>query len=133
MTTCIMSMSQEVLIHLIWMDAEFDVLSSPLRTTQVFDYILVLKELNLSFIPPTAILSGQASNPFQCDYTLGVEPCALEFLTHFVGDIHQPLHVSYADDRGGNSVEVHFFNEKTNLHECWDTKIIEKWTSSVDE
>jgi len=78
------------------------------------------------------ILQKQASKPVKCDYTLGVEPCALEFLTHFVGDIHQPLHVSYADDRGGNSVQVYFFTEKANLHECWDTKMIAKWTSSVD-
>ncbi len=29
---------------------------------------------------------------------------ALAFLTHFVGDIHQPLHVADHDDRGGNEV-----------------------------
>ena len=27
---------------------------------------------------------------------------ALKFLGHWVGDIHQPLHVSFEDDRGGN-------------------------------
>ncbi|CAF4458954.1 unnamed protein product [Rotaria magnacalcarata] len=29
---------------------------------------------------------------------------ALMFLVHFVGDIHQPLHVGVDTDRGGNSV-----------------------------
>jgi len=28
---------------------------------------------------------------------------ALKFLGHWVGDIHQPLHVSFEDDRGGNT------------------------------
>jgi len=28
---------------------------------------------------------------------------SLKFLGHWVGDIHQPLHVSFADDRGGAS------------------------------
>lgn len=31
---------------------------------------------------------------------------ALKFLTHFVGDIHQPLHCSRKTDRGGNSIKV---------------------------
>jgi len=78
------------------------------------------------------ILQSEASNPFACDYTLGDEPCALEFLTHFCGDIHQPLHVSFAYDRGGNSVQVMFFTTKTNLHDCWDTRMIQKWTKDVD-
>ena len=29
---------------------------------------------------------------------------SLKFLGHWVGDIHQPLHVSFEDDRGGNSI-----------------------------
>jgi S1/P1 Nuclease len=31
---------------------------------------------------------------------------ALESLGHWVGDVHQPLHVSFEDDRGGNSIKV---------------------------
>lgn len=27
---------------------------------------------------------------------------ALKYLVHFVGDVHQPLHVGFQDDRGGN-------------------------------
>jgi len=29
---------------------------------------------------------------------------ALYFLIHFVGDIHQPLHTGFTNDRGGNSI-----------------------------
>src|SRR5215469_5038641 len=29
---------------------------------------------------------------------------SLKFLGHWIGDIHQPLHVSFADDRGGNFI-----------------------------
>jgi len=31
---------------------------------------------------------------------------SLKYLGHWVGDIHQPLHVSFEDDRGGNSIGV---------------------------
>jgi hypothetical protein len=31
---------------------------------------------------------------------------SLKFLGHWVGDIHQPLHVSFEDDRGGNGILV---------------------------
>ncbi len=29
---------------------------------------------------------------------------ALKFLGHWVGDVHQPLHVSFKDDKGGNDI-----------------------------
>jgi hypothetical protein len=51
---------------------------------------------------------------------------ALKFLAHFVGDIHQPLHVGYKRDRGGNDMAVQFFNQKTNLHKTWDTLILRR-------
>ena len=49
---------------------------------------------------------------------------ALKFLVHFVGDVHQPLHVGQATDRGGNSVNVLWFDEPTNLHHVWDDSIL---------
>eukprot|EP00339_Tiarina_fusa_P022639 CAMPEP_0117005448 /NCGR_PEP_ID=MMETSP0472-20121206/6063_1 /TAXON_ID=693140 ORGANISM="Tiarina fusus, Strain LIS" /NCGR_SAMPLE_ID=MMETSP0472 /ASSEMBLY_ACC=CAM_ASM_000603 /LENGTH=353 /DNA_ID=CAMNT_0004706697 /DNA_START=291 /DNA_END=1352 /DNA_ORIENTATION=- len=75
---------------------------------------------------------------------------ALRFVTHFIGDIHQPLHCSRTTDKGGNDYHVHFnFNLSSssplsrrrdlrrssrsyhhshhswNLHSVWDTGIIE--------
>jgi hypothetical protein len=58
---------------------------------------------------------------------------ALRFLVHFVGDVHQPLHVGRRADRGGNSINVTWFGEKTNLHEVWDEKIIEANKLSYSE
>ena len=49
---------------------------------------------------------------------------ALFFVSHFVGDIHQPLHVSHSRDRGGNSLNVNFLGRKTNLHTVWDSRIL---------
>jgi hypothetical protein len=49
---------------------------------------------------------------------------ALKFLGHWVGDIHQPLHVSFRDDRGGNSIKVSGPCSR-NLHAVWDSCIIE--------
>ncbi len=49
---------------------------------------------------------------------------ALVYLGHWLGDIHQPLHSSFADDRGGN--EVNSRGLCTNsLHSTWDTCILQ--------
>ncbi len=50
---------------------------------------------------------------------------AVAFLVHFVGDVHQPLHVGRAGDRGGNTIELRWLGEKTNLHWIWDSKLLE--------
>ncbi|GAB7347874.1 hypothetical protein MBLNU459_g5401t1 [Dothideomycetes sp. NU459] len=49
---------------------------------------------------------------------------ALKFITHFVGDIHQPLH-DEALEIGGNDVDVTFDGASTNLHHIWDTNMPE--------
>ena len=49
---------------------------------------------------------------------------ALRFLVHFVVDIHQPLHVGRAADRGGNMVDVTYDGTVVNLHRFWDTEVI---------
>jgi len=49
----------------------------------------------------------------------------LHLLIHIVGDIHQPLHIGRAEDRGGNGVKVNWFKEPSNLHTVWDSKLID--------
>jgi nuclease S1 len=49
---------------------------------------------------------------------------ALKFLGHWVGDIHQPLHVSFEDDRGGNNISVNG-ECSGNLHATWDTCLVQ--------
>lgn len=45
---------------------------------------------------------------------------ALRFVVHFVADIHQPLHVGRAADRGGNEIAVRMGGKPSNLHRVWD-------------
>jgi len=50
---------------------------------------------------------------------------ALKFLLHFVGDLHQPLHSSDDNDRGGNDKKVSASGIKAgNLHHYWDTEFV---------
>ncbi|KAG8652236.1 hypothetical protein MANES_06G066800v8 [Manihot esculenta] len=63
---------------------------------------------------------------------------ALLFLSHFMGDIHQPLHVGFASDKGGNTIDVHWYTRKQVLHHVWDSSIIEtdeerSYNSNVDD
>lgn len=77
---------------------------------------------------------------------------ALRFVVHLLGDLHQPLHLGHARDRGGNDYQVAFdrrpaaspptaadddaqararqrwWNNRTqgyNLHSLWDTQLLE--------
>lgn len=51
---------------------------------------------------------------------------ALKYLVHLVGDVHQPLHAGYRDDRGGNTYQLRAFMLGSNLHAVWDTGLIER-------
>lgn len=48
----------------------------------------------------------------------------LRLLIHIAGDIHQPMHVSRAEDQGGNKISLLWFNESSNLHRLWDEQLI---------
>ncbi len=50
---------------------------------------------------------------------------SLRFLVHMMGDLHQPLHVGMAEDRGGNTVRLKWFKTETNLHALWDEALID--------
>lgn len=54
---------------------------------------------------------------------------ALSFLVHFVGDMHQPLHLGDKDDLGGNNVRAAFgfkAPDRMNLHRIWDSDLAER-------
>lgn len=58
--------------------------------------------------------------------TAGEKLVALKFVIHLVGDVHQPLHVGHADDKGGNGIMVNWRSkDDTNLHSVWDTALVE--------
>eukprot|EP01094_Clydonella_sp_ATCC50884_P004903 TRINITY_DN1389_c0_g1_i1.p1 TRINITY_DN1389_c0_g1~~TRINITY_DN1389_c0_g1_i1.p1 ORF type:complete len:343 (+),score=86.09 TRINITY_DN1389_c0_g1_i1:132-1160(+) len=80
----------------------------------------------------TTILTKEAPNwPVGVCKTDGSsEPCPLSFLTHYVGDCHQPMHVAYTDDRGGNQFSVSFYGYTTNLHSVWDGQIISRYLNN---
>ncbi|KAK4052763.1 hypothetical protein OIV83_002050 [Microbotryomycetes sp. JL201] len=50
---------------------------------------------------------------------------AVKFLVHFIGDLHQPLHLTNRD-RGGNSFMIKFEGRSMNLHGLWDNQLIAK-------
>ena len=56
---------------------------------------------------------------------------ALAFLVHFIGDVHQPLHASDRNDKGGSAIQVRFLGgsdhggRKANLHSVWDSLLVD--------
>lgn len=57
----------------------------------------------------------------------------LKMLVHFIGDLHQPLHVGIGDDKGGNDFQVRWFNQGANLHRVWDSQMINSFQMSYTE
>ena len=53
---------------------------------------------------------------------------ALKFLVHLVADIHNPLHLGFAEDFGGNSIDVFVkeADENCTLHEVWDSALVKE-------
>lgn len=49
---------------------------------------------------------------------------ALRFVSHFVADLHQPLHAGHASDLGGNEIDITPYQSGSfsanNLHSAWD-------------
>lgn len=60
---------------------------------------------------------------------------ALAFLVHFVGDLHQPLHMAeHANDAGGNGVKAaygFYAYDNVNLHKVWDGLMAERLISEA--
>lgn len=62
---------------------------------------------------------------------------AVRFIIHFVGDLHQPLHVITNGDRGGNCLPIALPDEAVreqenhnftpNLHRVWDTDLVQRF------
>lgn len=66
---------------------------------------------------------------------------ALRYVIHFVGDLHQPLHDTTNADEGGNCVPVkylrrnpheHNHSYSPNLHNIWDSAILERDAEGAD-
>lgn len=65
---------------------------------------------------------------------------ALKMVVHFMGDVHQPMHLGHATDLGGNKWNVNFFRKSTNLHSVWDSDLVEaahnwshtEWQREID-
>lgn len=58
---------------------------------------------------------------------------ALRWIVHLIGDLHQPLHVGRAEDKGGNAVKVQWFGQPSNLHRVWDSGLIDSQQLSFSE
>ena len=105
-----------------------------IRSDQSYDYLKPLHYLNLekgeTFDPNSQgnIISELnkviAELKDRKRHTKEETETNLKILIHLVGDLHQPLHVGYGSDKGGNSIHLTFLGESSNLHKVWDSEII---------
>lgn len=57
----------------------------------------------------------------------------LKLLVHLIGDLHQPMHIGRKEDKGGNDIQVLWFNRGTNLHRVWDSDMINHYQMTYTE
>ncbi len=57
----------------------------------------------------------------------------LKMLIHFIGDLHQPMHIGRLEDKGGNDIQLQWFGRSSNLHRVWDTNMINDYGMSYSE
>jgi hypothetical protein len=57
----------------------------------------------------------------------------LLLIFHLTGDLHQPLHCGYPEDRGGNDISITSPDFSSNLHSAWDTQIIEDKNITIND
>lgn len=71
------------------------------------------------------ILGAIATNTKEakCGQPVDQQLDAVRFLTHWLGDIVQPLHTS-SRDRGGNNDKIYFNGKQVNFHSLWDTPMV---------
>jgi len=98
--------------------------SFPLHYIDVKDQPPVWCNVSMERDCPTDMCVVGAIYNFSIQALKGVfEPEALKFLIHFIGDIHQPLHVVNRLE-GGNLFNVTFFGRPSELHYVWDSAMI---------
>ena len=73
-----------------------------------------------------SVLEDESSNPDDKLFYL-------KMLVHFLGDLHQPMHIGRAEDRGGNDIQLQWFDQGSNLHRVWDFHMIEDFGMSYTE
>jgi len=55
---------------------------------------------------------------------------ALNFVVHFIGDVHQPLYTAIRDnDAGGNAEDVRIDGKRIVLHHAWDEPLVSEINS----
>ena len=64
---------------------------------------------------------------------INVRLIALRYVTHLVGDMHQPLHAGRREDRNGTDIIVNYRAQTNNLHLFWDINIVEMEEGSPEE
>jgi len=94
-------------------------------------YIPSAKERDILIILNSAIAELRKKDSLK-DKNVKDDLC---MLFHLTGDLHQPLHVGYGIDRGGNDIDLSFkfLTYHTNLHKVWDFEIIDSKNITLED
>jgi len=109
-----------------WMD---DMRSDPhYDSIKPYHYVNFDKGLDPNYVEGANIIAVLAHSIHSFD-TLSLQSddevkLRLCYLFHLMGDLHQPLHVGYGEDKGGNKIQVTINGQGSNLHKVWDSEII---------
>ncbi|KAG0336085.1 hypothetical protein BG000_006935 [Podila horticola] len=90
-----------------------------------FEYVFAGKDvINGLFNMTSQLQQYMNTEPTTLEEILACKE-ALSFFVHFMGDVHQPLHIC-GKDRGGGLAPVQWRRAHSNLHKVWDSQLIMK-------
>ena len=96
-------------------------------------------ELSKGFFVKDAMRQDKGQNVYRVGWLIEElkknpnDTISLKLLIHLVQDLHCPMHLGRPSDLGGNTVQITWFGEKTNLHALWDDKLIDSQRMSYTE
>ncbi|KAG0342703.1 hypothetical protein BG005_002627, partial [Podila minutissima] len=90
-----------------------------------FEYVYAGKDIINGLLNMTSQLQQYAITKPTTLKEKSAREDALRFFVHFMGDVHQPLHIC-GKLKGGNNASVLWGRAKSNLHKVWDGKLILK-------
>ena len=76
-------------------------------------------------------IGNYTSRASDLELTMNERAEAIKFLVHLVADIHNPVHVGFAKDKGGNDIWLQNPAEKS-LHNVWDYELVARQEFEVD-
>ena len=101
--------------------------------TAIHNTLFILHQADELLKEDARVLEEEGETSKNKDKNKEMLKASLAWLSHLVGDLHQPLHVGNSEDRGGTRIKVKTYRGEKNIHSLWDSGILNMYGMSYSE